>query len=82
MSRPFHWTDGNGALPFPGKRVEIAIPGPFATMKTYEIHEYLGNETVTSYRLIFHEKIPESTVWPILEREFLYYVLGEDNDPT
>jgi hypothetical protein len=74
MGEPFHWSQGNGALPFPGRRVESVTKGPYANMKTYEIREYLGNETVVSYRLIFNVSVPESFIWKEMEHEFRRYV--------
>ena len=66
---------GNGAVPFPGRRVESVTPGPFANMKTYEIREYLGNETIVSYRLIWRTDVSESAVWARMEEEFQAYIL-------
>lgn len=80
MTKEWRWQDGNGALPFPGRRVESTTKGPFANMVTYEIREYLGNEMIVSYRLIFRSDIPESAVWAEMEREFRAYLYGRDHD--
>lgn len=74
MDESFRWSQGNGAVPFPGRRVETVTDGPYANMKTYEIREYLGNETVVTYRLIFNTSVPESFIWEEMEHEFRRYV--------
>jgi hypothetical protein len=71
----FQWFDGNGAVPFPGRRVQRCTRGPYKSMKTYELHEYLGNETVVSYRLIFNNTLPEDIAWMIMENDFRSYIL-------
>lgn len=73
----WHWTDGNGVLPFPGRRVEATTPGPFANMVTYEIREYLANEMVVSYRLIFPKEVPAANCWRVMEDKFRGYVEDE-----
>lgn len=72
----WHWTEGNGALPFPGRRVESTYPG-FSGM-VYEIREYLGNEMIVSYREAFSNHLPhfrdESARWRYVEARFLEYL--------
>jgi hypothetical protein len=70
----FHWSEGNGALPFPGHRVESSSPGPYANMIRYEIREYLGNETIVSYVLMIPKDVPASWAWREMEERFNEYL--------
>ncbi len=70
----WHWTMGNGCVPFPGRRVESTSPALSGTM--YEIREYLGNDMIISYREIFPgwSVIPEGDRWRYVEARFLEYL--------
>lgn len=70
---PFHWRDGNGSLPFPGRRIEFSELGPFGRVR-YEVREYLGNETVVSYVKLYPEGVPTSVAWEWIEEEFRDYL--------
>jgi hypothetical protein len=70
----WHWTQGNGALPFPGRRVESKTEERYGDL--YTITEYLGNDMAVSYRQIIDPAIPapEAAKWAWMEREFRNYL--------
>ncbi len=74
LARRWHWTEGNGALPFPGRRVETCCELPMGTM--YEIREYLGNDMVVSYKEIISDSygLTESQAWAFVENRFQNYL--------
>lgn len=74
---------GNGALPFPARRVEMIYPSKELLGDVYEVREYLGNETVVAYREVFttalQEWIPVEERWAIVRSKLAYYIMnGED----
>jgi len=67
-------SQGNGALPFPGRRVEVRTEEEYGV--AYEIREYLGCEVIASWRQIFPRgvNVPESTYWTVMEQGFNHYM--------
>jgi hypothetical protein len=72
-------TGSNGALRFPGRRVETiedytyitsTTNGLFATHRAYQIREYLGDGTVFTYRLILPAFLDEAWCWAEMEIRF------------
>jgi hypothetical protein len=70
---------GDGALPFPGRRVETMEDDPyivsttnglFDSRRVYEIREYLGDGTVFTYRLILPAFLDEAWCWAEMEMRF------------
>ncbi len=78
LVKVWHWTEGNGAMPFPGRRVEFSYPSEFISGVVYEVREYLGNDMVVSYREVFPDglRIPESMRWAIMRERFDEYLGG------
>jgi hypothetical protein len=74
VGEPFTWHEGNGAVPFPGRRVETASPYGFQGMIRYEIREYLGNETVVSYVQMMPGALDPAYAWRVMEAEFMAYL--------
>lgn len=67
---------GNGAVPFPGRRVTAVRPWLFDGHTEYEIREYLGDETVVAYRYVVSDElaVPVDWLWDELEHEFRGYL--------
>jgi hypothetical protein len=76
VQRRYHWTDGNGALPFPAQRIEFTYPSEAIYGTVYEVREYLGNAMVVSYREVFQDDypIPEGAKWHWVRRKFEAYL--------